>query len=647
MANNQAPADPIVDPSAVGSGNDEELLARFQRWDKALELRWSEWKNEARMCFEFRDGHQWDEQDIALMQERNRIPVVFNLTGATIDAVCGAEIQNRQQTQYFPREAGDTGVSDVLSQGAEYLTDESNGDQEDSEAFRDALTCGIGVVEYRPELDGMEARILKERIDPLEVMFDANARRACFEDARYLRREIPMSRDEFDDFREAIGKPDLEGGDVGLAGKRTTIVDPTVRYTHGLLGSDDEVTVCEWQWWDKEPINMVAIPSPDGSKQLVKLDDEQTKQAQDLAQAAGLEPLHTGKTTQKVFYRAYVCEGEVVSHERIPAFSYRAITGKKDHKRRTYYGLVRPMIDPQRLANKLYSESLHIVGSNAKGGLLAEEGAVSDVRQFEESWSQSDAITWVVNGAMANASGPRIVPKEPPPFPQALFPMMEWAKQMVRDVTGVNEEILGLVGREQAGVLEHQRKQAAYGILSPFFDALRRYRRDSGRLLLLLMREYLPADKLVRVVDKGSAKYVPLAETMEAQEYDIVVDEAPSGPNQKARVMAVITPMMPWLTEAGLDDEFWAGIAKYSDLPAAVANEIAEAFKRKAENEAKAAEAQQPMQQRLMEAEVADKENNARKAGADADYSEARAAKTVVDMVNPPPPPTPQTSDKQ
>ena len=75
--------------------------------------------------------------------------------------------------------------------------------------------------------------------------------------------------------RDEIGRPDLEGYDNGVAGKRVTIVDTQVRYTNGMLGSDDEVVVREWEWWEKEPVRLVAIPQEDGTTSLQKLDDEQ------------------------------------------------------------------------------------------------------------------------------------------------------------------------------------------------------------------------------------------------------------------------------------------------------------------------------------------------------------------------------------
>lgn len=637
---------------AEGENNHGDLLAMFDRWTETLEAKRSAWRQEAEECYSFVAGTQWDPVDVAALNERGRIPVVFNLTAPTVDAVSGAEIQNRQQVQYYPREVGDTGVSDVLTQGAEYISDECNGDQEDSEAFRDCLTCGEGWTHTGPEVDGERVRLVIERIDPLQMAADPNSRKACYEDARYLRREIPMSRDEFEDFRDEIGRPDIEpdGQELGV-GKRATIVDPRQRYKNGMLGSGDEdtVVVCEWQWWTKEPVHLAALPDPQNPNvvKITPIDGAALKEA--LAIEPGLK--HT-QSSRKVYYRALVGGGEVLLHEPLKenGFRYKAITGKRDRNKGTWFGIVRAMMDPQRFTNKLYSEILHIVRTNAKGGVTVEDGAVDDQVQFEESWAQADEITFVKAGALAGPNGPRILPKIAPPIPTAIFQLMEFARDMVRACTGVNEEILGLVQREQPGILEAQRKQAAYGILGPFFDALKRYRKDRGKLQLAQMREYMPADELVRIVDKGSAQYVPLAETMEAQEYDVVVDEAPAGPNQKAKISAVLQPLIPELVGAGLvgPDEV-ADTIEYLDIPAAVANKLADGIRKRAQA-MQPDPAQQQLAQAMGQAELANKDADTEKKRADAFKTATDAhlahAQAASDIINPPPPPTPDNSPK-
>ncbi len=76
---------------------------------------------------------------------------------------------------------------------------------------------------------------------------------------------------------------------------------------------------------------------------------------------------------------------------------------------------------------------------------------------------------------------------------------MEFAISSIRDVSGVNVEILGMqTAASQAASLDLQRKQSAMTILQPLFDSLRRYRKEQGRLLLYLIENYLSDGRLIR-----------------------------------------------------------------------------------------------------------------------------------------------------
>lgn len=625
------PTGPQTDDAspAEGESSDDVLLERFGKWQVALEGHWGVWREAAKLAYDFVAGVQWSDDEIATMEGAGKIPVTFNLVGPVVDAVQGAEIQNRQQVQFYPREVGDQGVSDVLTQAADYVSEECSGDMEDSEAFWDTLVCGLGWTETRPELEGDQVNLVKERVDPLQMWPDPSARKRCLEDMRYVKREIPMSEDEYEDFKAEIGREDFDAEGLEAVGKRVTIVNPQVRYTNGVLGGDpntDSVVVCEWQWWDREAQFLAGMTNPQsGVVEITPLDQES------LDQALAADPsLKWSKTHKKVYYRAFATDTEILFKETLAenSFRYKPITGKRDRNKGTWYGLVRAMLDPARFTNKLYSEILHIVRTNANGGMALEEDAVEDIRQFEGSWSATDKITWLKSGALSGQHGAKMLAKSPPPVQAALFNLMEFAQNMVKSTTGVNEEILGLVGREQAGVLEQQRKSAAYGILSAFFDAKRRYQREQGRLLLAQMRIYFPPDKLARITDQGSTQYVPIASSLQSQEYDIVVDEAPAGPDQKAKVMAVLMPLLPELLQAGLiGPEFIAEVVQYLPIPAAIANKLSQAIAAKQQQAAQS----DPMAQAMGAATLADKQSDSVKKTADAALSRAKAFKETTE----------------
>src|SRR6185312_14295444 len=105
----------------------------------------------------------------------------------------------------------------------------------------------------------------------------------------------------------------------------------------------------------------------------------------------------------------------------------------------------------------------------------------------------------------------------------------------IRDTTGINLELLGLVEKEQPGILEHQRKQAGMTVLAGLFDALRRYRKDQGRLLLWYIQSFLSDGRLVRIGGQEQARYVPLVRQPGLVEYDVIVDDTPNSPNLKER----------------------------------------------------------------------------------------------------------------
>jgi len=561
---NVQPADDTAGPP----DDDDELLSKFAAWDKLLDAHRGEWEEEAKLCYDFVAGHQWADEVIAELDEQNRVPVTFNRVAPTIDAVSGAEITGRQQVIYEPRQLGASAQNEVLTKGADWVRDECDAEHEDSEASRDCFICGEGWTEtrmdYEEELDG---KIVIERIDPLEMAVDPSSRKANYADARYMRRRRPYSREEFEELW-----PDASPEGDGDEAKKPVIVDPRQRYKNGADddATDDEVYVSIYQWF--EPVPLHRVVGPTGVTQV--LGEEDFAKAQQMAEEKGVQLKHV-KQQGRRYRRAFVAAGRLladVEDIEVNDFTWKAMTGKRDRNKKAWYGLVRPMIDPQRFANKFFSQILGILNSNAKGGLLIEDGAVDDIRAFEKSYANASENTFVPEGAL---SGDKIRDKRPPAYPQGQDRLMELSVSAVRDVTGVNEEMLGLAGREQPGVLERQRKQAAYGILSAFFDAFRRYRKAQGRLLLQFMKTYLPPDFLVRIVGQdGSPAYQAIGQAFQNTRFTVIVDDTPAGPDEKAQTWDMIVQLMPMLQEADLGPDFWATIVPYSPLPSALSAKL-------------------------------------------------------------------------
>jgi hypothetical protein len=178
----------------------------------------------------------------------------------------------------------------------------------------------------------------------------------------------------------------------------------------------------------------------------------------------------------------------------IACFQINWTTGRYDRNRGYHYGVVRPMRDPQMLSNKTLSQVLHILNTNAKGGIIIEKGVFANPRDAEKDWS-NPAKTIIVNTGGLD----KIKDRTSPAIPPALVQLQEFSLSSIRDVTGASVEMLGLADRDQPASLEYQRRQSAMTILASLFNGLRHYRKLQGKTMLEQLK-LLPPGVLVRVL---------------------------------------------------------------------------------------------------------------------------------------------------
>ena len=136
--------------------------------------------------------------------------------------------------------------------------------------------------------------------------------------------------------------------------------------------------------------------------------------------------------------------------------------------------------------------------------------------------------------------------------------------------SGINLELLGLVEREQPGVLEMQRKKAGYAILAMFFDSLRRYRKTKGRLRLYFIQNYISDGRLIRIKGKDSTmKYVPLVREKDRHLRRDCRRSADVAQSEGGHV-GHAAQMMPMLAKLNVPPDIWSTIIEYSPLPSCV-----------------------------------------------------------------------------
>jgi hypothetical protein len=581
--------DDSVKPDKPDEDDNTDLFLKLKGWFCESQEATDDWRIEAEEDFGFPAGHQWTDEEKKLLKDQMRPVVVFNRIGSVISAVQGTELQNRQEITFSPRDMGDVKVNEVVSSASDWMGQQCNAEFTQSDAFGDVTICGMGWIEASMDyMDDPEGMYVENRIDPLEMYWDTSARKKNLQDARFIFRARQMPMDEAKELY-----PDADPGILHAAWANTDYSSSTEErptapeaYTKGI--NDDAsaerktVTIVEAQWWEKETYYSILDPA-DGQLKEVSPEEFQTitKRLKELGQP---DPKKV-KRQRKVFHQAFL-GSEIIETTPLECgmFKYVAMTGKRDRNNNTYYGLVRDMKDPQRWANKWLSQTMHIVNSNAKGSPMVEVDAVPNMTAFTRDWADPTKPTLLNPGALKEG---KIQQRQGIVYPAGLDKLMEFAIVSIRDSSGVNLELLGLADRDQAGVLENTRKQAGLTILAFLFDALRLARKQIGELRLYYIQNYMSDGRLIRVVGKQQEQYVPLTKDQTAGEYDVIVDESPTSPNQKEQVLAVLMQMLPGLMKAGVPVP--PDILDYMPLPSA----MIESWKKYIE-EQKQQQAQQP-----------------------------------------------------
>lgn len=521
---------------------------------------WSEWRTDARECYDYYASRQWDSEDAKILEEQQRPCVTFNRLCRTINAVAGLELQNRQEVRYLPRQNDDGGFSDMLTSAAKWARDLCDAEDEESEMFQDCLITGIGWTETRIDTESSdEPQIKVDRIDPLEMLADPESKKRNFDDARWVARVKHLTKDEFEElFPDAVDTMPSQfwnDDDASLASD-----DDEDKYRHDesaqTIKNKKTIAVAQYQCWKRQVVYMV----PEGNK-VIPIDEEKFQLLKPMLDANRVEYVKTKKKR----YHQYFIAGKTILDEQdlgYDGFTFRATTGLRDRNKNKWFGLVALMKDPQRWANKYLSQIQHIINTSAKSGAVVEEGVIINQRNFEENFSKPGSVDVLRDGAISQN---RFMQKNPPAYPEGVDRLLQYAIQAINDVPGVSLEFIGMTGREQAMGLEDMRRQAGVTVLASFFDALRRYRKEQGRVLAFFIREYIADGRLIRVLGEEGAKYVPLIKDQVAFDYDIIVDDAPTSPNMKEKTFRIMSQILPLVLQAGIPIP--PEILEYAPLP--------------------------------------------------------------------------------
>jgi hypothetical protein len=640
--------------SPLNEPDDPIVRQLYDRWNRAQQHS-KDWRTAAKSYYDMYAGDQWDADDRDKLREQDKVPVTFNRIAVIVDAVAGTEVNNRQEVRYIGRDVGDAKVNELLSGAGDWVRDECDAEDEESDSFQDLIICGMGWVDTRIAYDeDPDGKILVERVDPLEMYWDPGAKKKNLADRLWNTRIKKFAQGE------AMARwPKLADEDVlqsfsqrapwhaydDDAGELSTHTYPQDAYDQGRDRNknkydDNTIYVAQYQYCEWEDVVQATV---DG--QPMKEIEEATfsEMEAEAERHGGLQNIGVESVRQKrrVWMQVFVA-GDIILEDPQPIAmgdeeqggtplqgpSMHVMTGKRDRNNNVWHGLVKNISDPQRWANKFLSQILHIINTNAKGGLIVEDGVTDDHSKLESDWAASDSIVWVSDDAVRDG---KLMPKPPPQIPPEMSSLLEFSVSSIRDTGGVNLEILGLADRNQPGVLEYSRKQSGITILSVFFDALRRYRKQQGRVMLHFITNFISDGRLIRVNNAmtGIEEYQQLWRDKEGIKYDTIVDEAATAPNQREKVFGVMMQILPSILQAGMPIP--PEILDYLPLPSGLVAKWKEMVSQKDQPPSPEQQQQTQMMVEQIMAQIAKTKSETARNIADVDLKEANAAKAETE----------------
>jgi hypothetical protein len=166
---------------------------------------------------------------------------------------------------------------------------------------------------------------------------------------------------------------------------------------------------------------LVAVP---GSEEPQEISEDAWTQLQEQKRPSypRAEQPQGQKIEKRRYRKAFLGKSAVLDVSDIACFQINWTTGRYDRNRGYHYGVVRPMRDPQMLSNKTLSQVLHILNTNAKGGLIIEKGVFANPRDAEKDWSNPAKTIIVNDGRAGQDQGPHA-----PAIPPALVQLQEFA----------------------------------------------------------------------------------------------------------------------------------------------------------------------------------------------------------------------------
>ena len=488
----------------------EKVKAYYQ--ESKNSIIYQNWLANAKQAWNFYDGEQWTESEKLALDKSAQAPIVINKIATKIDSVSGNEISSRTRVAYRSRtgEQNEENTARALTDLALYVAEKNDQSIELSNMFKAGLITGVGWLDIGVKNNGNIPYIFNNAENELNVIFDVRSRNLDYSDARFVAREkwldIPTLQALFKEKANPVIK-ELQAH--------------SYNQNYGFSFNEELTSAEEYLNTQEQRAKVVEVQF----KQTEKLYTVTNKLGQsfstfDKTLAYKEKENDVTETFNYRTYLVYFTEHTVLEFKALDYdfndFTLVPFFFKRKRTTGEPYGLVKSAIDPQKEYNKRRSKALHLLNTVQ---VIADVDAVEDPNILAREAARPD-------GVILKRPGKDLKILRNAELANSQVTIMNQATADIQETTGVFDDRLGKKTDAVSGVAIAQRQIASTNNQMFAFDNLRKVKKQLGRMVLSLIRQYFTSEMIINITDDISVpKLVSLNKAATDEQGNPIFDE--------------------------------------------------------------------------------------------------------------------------
>lgn len=517
---------PILSPS--------EAMVVQRNWDRYM---YGKLKGHEQYIYDAREdedaylgrGLQWSEEDREYLESVGRPALEENHIFPAVNTAIGLQLQSRVDIAFRPaREGSSEKTAETLSKVGMQICDDVKFRWHETQVYSDGMIQQRGYFDFRMDFaENIQGDIACATLNPLHVIPDPDA--SSYDPREWA--DVTIVRyPTIDEIGQIFGQdkatqvfsfsgyntmygddPDLDnkigfGQDgSGIRGYESLVDE---KGTSRVMVLDRQYRVFEMQQAIATPTGDV-ISTVGMSKQQIAYE------------------LNAGAFLAKRFLpriRWSVTANGVCLHDNYsPYRTYTVVPYFPYFRRGRTRGMVDNALDPQRAANKLLSQIVHIVNTTANSGYFVPQGSL--VNMTVDDLARRGAESGIVVVYDPTKGKPEKI--QPNSLPLGHERIIDRSEYSIKSITGISDALQGLHGPEVSGEAIKTKQYMGQTQLGGPLDNLARTRHMCAEKFLELLQDFYTEERVIMVTDTtdiSQIKYDPVKINEVTPEGEIIND---------------------------------------------------------------------------------------------------------------------------